>query len=131
MDKLKSIDQKLSQIRTSLDTIAKEIYSSDISCNSADIENIGKALAAISDIQLSIYEKRPDLMPKYLNEKVKNPDINRRFGRILIQNQSLLSRNKSDEAISLLKKFIEEDPPDNYLEMAQNEIERINKLFNS
>ena len=130
MDKLATIEEKLVKVRKLLDEAARDIADSEIPCRTADIEHIGEALAAISDIQLSIYELRPDLMPEYLREKSEHPDLNRQFGRILIQNQSLLSGNKPDEAIQLLTNFVEEEPPANYVEMANNEIRRIQKMFN-
>lgn len=130
MDKLAAIDKTLSKVRELLDEVARELASSDIPCRTADIEHIGEALAAISEIQLSIYEQRPDLAPEFLKGRSESLDLDRQFGRILIQNQNYLSSNKPDKAIDLLNEFLESKPPERFVEMAKNEIKRIQKIFN-
>ncbi|MEJ2454065.1 MAG: hypothetical protein P8103_07905 [Candidatus Thiodiazotropha sp.] len=129
MDTLEVIEEKLQQARSLLDDVASRLTSSEIKCRSADIEHVGEALAAISDIQISIYEQRPDLKPKYLNDLGINRDENHNFGRILIQNEQNLSKNKPNEAIQLLNEFKASNPPKEYVEMANSEINRIKKLF--
>jgi hypothetical protein len=129
MDKLVAIDRSLMKVRALLDEVARELAECEIPCRTADIEHIGEALAAISNIQLSIYEQRPDLTPDFLKERSEIHDQNRQFGRILIQNQHHLSCNKPDKAIDLLNAFLETKPPERYVEMANNEIKRIRKTF--
>ncbi len=129
MDKLKSIDSKLSAIRKELDSIAKDISNSKLEYSSANISNVGEALTAISDIQHSIYEQRPDLIPEVLKEHSKYPDFNRQFSRILIENKNLLSINEPSRALELLNKFVEKNPPVEFEKMAKNEVKRITKMF--
>ena len=130
MDTLEVIEEKLQEVRSILDDVASELARSDIPCNTADIEHIGEALAAISYVQLSVYEQRPDLRPEYLSETSKHRDHNQEFGRILIQNEHNLSGNKPNEAIQLLNEFKAKNPPVEYIEMANNEISRIKHIFN-
>ena len=119
MDILKSIDSRLSAIRKELDSIAKEISNSKLEYSSAHIRNVGEALTAISDIQHSIYEQRPDLIPEILKEHSKYPDFNRQFGKILIENEHLLSINQPSRAVELLNKFIDKKPPVEFEKMAK------------
>jgi hypothetical protein len=127
MDTLEVIEEKLQEVRSILDDVASELARSDIPCKTADIEHIGEAL---SDIQLSVYGQGPDLRPEYLNETSKFRDHNREFGRILIQNEHNFSGNKPNEAIQLLNEFKANNPPAEYKEMANNEINRIKHTFN-
>ena len=130
MDKLDEIERKIQKARSLLDDVTGGLAKSDIPCRTADIEHIGEALAAISEVQQSIYEQRPELRPEYLAKESPNRTHNQEFGRILVQNEHYLSGNKPREAIGLLNEFKATNPPEEYTEMANNEIERIRRTFN-
>lgn len=126
---LDNLEQKLQKIRVMLDEVAEGLSKSDIPCRTADIIHIGEALAAISEVQLSIYEQCPDLRPEYLNDLNKDRDLNQELGRILIQSERYLSGNSPNEAIQLFKEFKSKHPPKEYIDMADNEINRIKSTF--
>jgi hypothetical protein len=130
MTELQVLEEKLQQIRTLLDEVGTGLAASNISCRLADIERVGKALSAITDIQLSIYEQQPSLSPEYLTDSQIYRNANQQFSRILIQNEHYLSNNMPNNAIMLLNEFIGSQPPNKYAVMANNEIARIKGVFN-
>jgi hypothetical protein len=129
MDKLKSIHSKLHRATELLNEAAGELVKSEIVCQAADIRSIGEALANVMDVKMSIYETRPELKPEYLNDKQQNLNYNREFGRIIIQKDRFLAENNPHEAIALYKSFIDRNPSQEYIEMANDEVARIKKLF--
>ena len=130
MDEIKAIENNLQKISMMLNDVATVLAKSDIPCRSVDIQHVGKALAEIFDIQQSLYEERPELMPEYLKQKSNSIDISRKYSRIKTQNQYFLAKNETKEALKLLTDFINSKPPNEFLNMANDEIVRIKKLFN-
>lgn len=129
MNGTERINNKLNFAAESLNEIAEDISKSEFPYVRAEVENIGKALAAIFDIQKTIYTHNPHLVPEHLKEKSRYPEWNREFAKLLIQNESLLSKNNPTEAVILTEQFIESEPPKEFLEMANSEIKRIKALF--
>ena len=129
MSKLVEIDEKLNQVRGMLDEVASSISQSELLTKSAAIGSIGEALAAISDIQMAIYEIKPDLMPEFLKREPSYREENIKFGEIVMEIQSNLALNKPLESISLMNEYIAGNPPEKYRHMAESEIHRIKKLF--
>ena len=126
MAELKYLDELLSAAAGILDTAAIEIRDVSLNPTKDNISRIGKALALISDIQLQIYKVAPKLEPKYLTRPSPYPpEINRRFGEILIAATELYDEKKYNEAISLYESFIEENPPEFFIKMAEGRIRKI------
>jgi len=104
MNKAEHISNRLSVVQEALDEIAEEIRDSDLPYISAEIENIGKALASLFDIQQTIYTHNPHLVPEHLEEKSPYPaQWNNEYAKLLIQNESLLAKNNPIEAIKVPK----------------------------
>lgn len=129
MDKVESAYSKLEQASKLLDEVACDLRDIEFLCQAADTYSIADALASIMDVKLAIYKERPELKPEYLEAEVPDAKANRQFGRIMIQSERLLSQNKSHEAVELFLAFLESNPPSEFIEMANSEIERINELF--
>ena len=130
MSNIENIHSKLEEACRILDKAASEIVSSSLPYPSADVENIGKALSHIIEVQKSIYSISPELTPAHLLEKSMNPNENKEYGKLLVQNQHLLAENKPEEAILLVREFIGSEPPGQFVEMAESQIERIKTVFN-
>ena len=92
------------------------------------ISTIGKALSLIFDIQRQIYNIDPKLKPEYLKRPSPYPaELNRQFGNIVIKDAELCDLKKYSEAITLYENFINENPPEFFINMAKNRIAKIQK----
>lgn len=130
MNDAEHISHRLSSVQIMLDEIAREIKDSDLPYIRAEIENVAMALSYLLDIQQTIYAHNPGLTPEYLQQVAQNSDRwNREFGKLLLQNESLLASNNPREAINLTEQFIQSEPPEFFVGMANAEIERIVALF--
>ena len=129
MDKVELAHSKLEQASKLLDEVASDLRDAEFSCQAADTYSIADALASIMDVKLAIYKEHPELKPEYLDTEVPDADVNREFGRIMIQSERFLSQNKSQEAIGLFLAFLGSNPPNEFKEMANSEIERVKELF--
>ena len=123
------ISNKLAKAQKALDEIAGDITDSDLPYVRAEVENIAKALSHLFDIQKTIYAHNPNLVPEYLQAETPYPEWNIEYGKLIIQNESLLSKNSPKEAIILTEEFIKSEPPELFIKMANEEIQRIVALF--
>lgn len=130
MNNAEYISERLMVVQKTLDEIAGEIRDSDLPYVRAEIENVAKALSHLFDIQQTIYNHNPNLVPDYIKLASPHPEWNKEFRKLLIQNESLLSKNSPKDAIILTREFIESEPPEMFIEMATAEIQRIESLFN-
>jgi hypothetical protein len=128
MADLKYLDELLSSAAGILDTAATEIRDVSLSPTQENILRIGQALALVFDIQQQIYKVDPKLEPEYLKRPSPYPpELNRRFGKILIAAADLYDEKKYNEAISLYESFIAENPPNFFIKMAKGRIRKIKK----
>ena len=112
-----------------LDKAATEIRDAELDCKSADILNIGTALAAIIEVRQSLYRYRPELKPDQTNVRVLNIDTKKEMSRIILQNHDDLARNEPEKAINRLQSFLQKSNDSHLPEIANNEIARIKSLF--
>ena len=131
MVELAEILSKLDQAAKLIDSAVKDISNSDIECKSADILHLAEALAEIFEVNKTIYELSPDLVPDHLKTKIPAPDMNRELGRIIVQNERSLASNKPLLAIARLQQFIDKNPPQLLVNVALGEINKIRTAFNS
>ena len=126
MADLKSLNELLSAAAGILDTAASEIRDIPLNPTKENIYKIGKALIIIFDIQDQICKIDPNFEPEYLRRPSSfPPEVNRRFGEIIIEASDLCDEKKYYEAISLYENYISENPPDFFINMAEMRIEMI------
>ena len=126
MANLKSLNELLSAAAGILNTAAAEIRNIPLDPKKEHISKIGHALTLIFDIQLQIYKISPELEPEHLKKPSPFPSgVNRRFGEILIQTSNFCEVGKHRDAILLYESYISENPPEFFIKLAKN---RINKI---
>ncbi len=130
MSDLKYLNELLSAASGILDSATAEIRDIPLNPKKENISRIGRALSLIFDIQQQIYKIDPKLEPEYLKRPSPfPPELNRRFGEILIMDADLCTDKKYHEAISLFQGFISENPPDFFIKMAEDRIQKIKKDY--
>jgi len=129
MSNAEHISNRLSSVQRTLNEIAGEVRDSDLPYVIAEVENIARALVSLMEIQQTIYAHNPHLVPEYLEEKSPHREWNKEFGKLLIQNEYLLSQNNPIEAVTRAEEFVLLNPPKAFVDMANNEVERIKGLF--
>ena len=130
MANLKSLNELLSAAAHILDSAAGEIRDIRLDPTQHNIGVIGKALILIFEIQQQIYKIDPKMEPEYLKQHSPYPkELNKKFGEIVIKAADLCTAQKYQEAISLYEEFINEKPPDFFINMAQNSIVKIKKDY--
>ena len=128
MADLNSLNEILSVAANILDTAASEVRDIPLNPLKDNIYKIGKVLTIIHDLQDQICKIDPKFEPEYLRRPSPfPPEINRRFGKILIKATDLCDEKKYKEAISLYKSYILENPPEFFKKMAELRIEMIEK----
>ncbi|MBN2520370.1 MAG: hypothetical protein JXB17_07700 [Bacteroidales bacterium] len=128
MADLKSLNELLSAAAHILDSAAGDIRDIPLDPTQHNIGVIGKALTLIFEIQQQIYKIDPKMEPEYLKRHSPYPkELNIKFGEIVINAADLCTAGKYQEAISLYKEFINEKPPEFFINIAQNCIVKIKK----
>ena len=70
------------------------------------------------------------MKPEYLKRPSPYPaELNRQFGNIVIKDAELCDLKKYSEAITLYENFINENPPEFFINMAKNRIAKIQKDY--
>ena len=129
MTALKSLNDTLTAAVKMLDEAATHIRDLPLEPRKENIKRIGKALTLISEVQLKIYEISPELEPDFLRQFSKYPGENRKFGDTLLQGEAFCEAGEAHKAITLFEDYISGNPPDFFLDLARNRIERIKKDF--
>lgn len=127
MPSLESINELLSEAAKTLDLAASEIRDAPLEPAKENISRVGEALTKIYEVQLHIYESRPDLKPDYLKEPIKSPGDNRALGIALVEAGELAEAGRIHAAIAVLEKFIKNDPAPHLRGIAEAQIERYRK----
>ena len=130
MSDLKSLNELLSAAAKILDDAAVEVRNIPLESKEENIKRIVVALTCIAEIQLEIYKIQPDLKPKTSNMKSPfPPEANRRFGEILLKASDLCENTEYQEAVSVFEDYLSEKPPDFFVRLAGNQIQRIKRDF--
>lgn len=130
MADLKSLNETLSAAASILDYAAAQIRDIPLNPKRENISHVGEALTHIIDIQKQIYQIEPNLEPDYSIRTSPYPaELNKKFGEIVIKDADLCDLGKYKEAISIYDSFIAEDPPDFFVNMAKNRINKIKKDY--
>jgi hypothetical protein len=130
MPDLKSLNETLCAAARILDNAATEIRDIPLDPTRENISTIAKALSLIFDIQRQIYQVEPNLEPEYLKRPSPYPkELNRRFGEIVIKDAELCDLKRYLEAIALYENFINENPPEFFINMAKNRITKIRRDY--
>ena len=124
MPSLEWINELLIEAAETLDRAALGIRDAPLEPAKENIHRIGEALTKIYEVQLRIYESRPDLKPDYLKRPIKNQGDNRALGMALIEADELAEAGKVEEAIGVLDGFIKKCPAPHLRGIAEAEIER-------
>ncbi len=126
----KSLNESLSAAARILDYAATVIRDIPLNPTKDNISKIGEALSCIFDIQNQIYKADPTLEPEYLKRSSPYPaELNRQFGEIVIKDADLCDLKRYQEAISLYEEFIHENPPEFFINMAKDRIDKIKKDY--
>jgi len=108
-----------------LDKAATQIRDSKLQPVRENVEQVGRALVEIFEIEQHIYAVRPDLKPAYLNEPSLNPEADRLLTRFMFEASELEYAEKIDEAIDKYKEFLALEASLPYREIAESEIKRL------
>jgi len=130
MADLKSLNELLSSAIRILDSASTEIRGIPLNPVKENIYKIGDALTAIIEIQRQIYDADQNLE----SETLKQPSPysayrNRLFGEIINKEAHLCDSGKCKEAINLYQNFINEKPPEIFIDLANDRIARIKKDY--
>jgi len=130
MPDLKSLNESLSAAARILDYAATEIRDIPLNPTKENVSTIGEALSLIFKIQQQIYKNDPGLEPGYLKQPSLYPaELSRKFGEIVIKDADLCDSERYQEAISLYDNFIDENPPEFFVNMAKDRIAKIRKDY--
>jgi hypothetical protein len=125
-----SIDLLLRLAAQLLDRAAGEIRDARLPPVRANITQIGKALAEIYEINAVIYESHPNLRPAYLDEPDPHPESNRRLTAAMVNASEHEDAGNLAEAIATFRAVMEVEKTPLHLEIAQGEIERLQRKRN-
>ncbi len=126
-----SIDRLLTLASALLDRAAGEIRDAPLQPVRANIMQIGKALAEVHEIKAVIYETHPHLKPDYLSAPDPNAEANRRLTAAMIDAQDHEEHGHVEEAIATFRAFLKLDDTPHHREIAQGEIERLQRKKNA
>jgi len=122
---LDSIHQLLTVAGQLLDLAAREIRDAKLEPTSGNIENVGRALSEIFEIEDRIYAVRPDLAPAYLSEPRSNSDANQLLTQIMFHASEFERAGDFDGAIAEFEKFLIPESSPLHREIAESEIARL------
>jgi len=125
MPSLASLNDLLTQAAKLLDVAAGEIRCVPLEPKNENIRRIAAVLMEIFEMQLRIYNLRPDLKPPFLSEPSKTPESNRALGRAMVEAYRLDDEGQSDAAVAVLESYLAAESSIHHREIAQLTIERL------
>lgn len=125
MPSLKTLHSLLTEVASKLDDAAKEIRDIPLEPTKLHIHKIGEALANVFEIQHVIYEFRPDLKPDYLREEVQASEASQALADALLKASGLVGVGEIAAATSVLRQFLESNPPIDLKQIAEDEISKL------
>ena len=121
----KEIDSILKECASQLDYSAGLVRDLPLEPVRENIHKIGRALAEVCELRAEIFKLEPSLKPEGWDDPPSNSEYNRMFGQAMLQAEEFIDAGKIDEAIKTYESFIFIGPPDEYVEMAKNEIGKL------
>lgn len=126
MSDIQSVNELLVLVSSILDTISNEIRATGSGPEKENIDKIDQASSLIGEIQAGIYKKYPELAPEHLKRHSPlPPEVNKKFGDVLVKANALCDIGEPEKAIKLFKKYISEDPPPFIVGLLEGRIETI------
>jgi hypothetical protein len=120
-----TINRLLTVAAKLLDVVAAEIRDARFEPVRENIEQIGRALVEIFDVQHKIYALRPDLTPEYLNEPSQYPEANRLLTEYMFRASELERAGNVEGAIAEFERFLQLNSSPLHKEIVHGEIERL------
>lgn len=128
MATLSSINDLLLVAAGLLDQAAAEINEVDLQPRKDNIEDVGKALVIIFEIQEAIYEKDPSLKPSFLLEESprKESDIN--LTQCMAKALRLEDNGDIVVAIAAYEEFIALETSESHKRIAESQLKRLHAI---
>ena len=127
MASLDSIHLRLKLAANLLDAAATEIRDAEFEPRRENIENIGRALVEIFEIQHRIHDSRPDLKPEHLNESSPHPEADGALARCMYTASEFEIAGQPEQAIEVYREFMALDVPTHHKDIAAHEISRLSQ----
>jgi hypothetical protein len=127
MSKLTELENLLSECAKKLDGVTSLIKESELD-SGENIKRIGAALTYIYEIQHAIYEIKPELKPDSIKVESPHPLHNKLLTTAMSNAASLCDVQQFEEAIIVMKEFLDTDPPKNLARMAESRIAEIESM---
>ena len=130
MTDLKSLNELLSKAIKNLDSASTEIRNIPLNPIKENIYKIGDALTSILEIQRQIYDVDPNLESEHLKQpSLYTAELNRLYREIVVKVDHLCNSGKYQEAITLYRNFINENPSEFFTDLANDRIAQIKKDY--
>jgi hypothetical protein len=123
MEPLTKAHELLTVAARLLDEVAEIYAGTDFPEQREQVARIGRSLAMVFEIQQAIYERHPELKPKWLEIPSPHPEESREYGRLLIETMKLWESDRRVEAVTLLKAYLSHDRPSMFREIATRQLE--------
>ena len=127
--KLPELEKILSNCSELLGQAAHTIRESELEDIRENIHRIAYALRNVNEIRLQIYKHNPELRPEFLNESLKDPEINKIFANLIMEAEDLCKDGKFNDALKIYEEYIYSSPPEFFLKLASAEIKRIKSFY--
>jgi hypothetical protein len=122
-----SINRLLSVAASLLDHAAAEIRDAKLAPVLQNIEQIGRALAEIFEIQHRIYEVQPELTPEHLKQPSEHSAANRLLTEYMYRASEHERAGNIADAIATFDAFLEIESSPLHRSIAEGEIERLRR----
>jgi len=125
MPTLEEIDSILKECASQLDYSAGLIRDLPLEPVRENIRKVGRALAEVCELRAAVFKLEPGLKPDGWDDPPTSSEYNRMFGQAILQAEEFVEAGKIDDAVKTFESFIFIGPPDEFQEMAKNEIEKL------
>jgi len=127
--RLPELEKILSNCSELLGQAAHAIRESELEDIRENIHRITYALRNVNEIRLQIYKHNPELRPEFLNESLKDPEINKIFANLIMEAEDLCKDGKFNDALKIYEEYLYSSPPEFFLKLASAEIKRIKSFY--
>jgi len=127
--RLPELEKILSNCSELLGQAAHAIRESELEDIRENIHRIAYALRNVNEIRLQIYKHNPELRPEFLNESLKDPEINKIFANLIMEAEDLCKDGKFNDALKIYEEYLYSSPPEFFLKLASAEIKRIKSFY--
>ena len=91
----------------------------------SNVSCLGEAIASVSEVLSVLYQAHPSLAPKWLETPNPHSEASRALGALLIETENLQEEGRADEAVRILRAFLESSPPELHKDLAEGHLELI------